>query len=207
LISRRIVVKDLRCHDLMNWFEQRFGFQIIYLVRHPVPTSLSRKSYARLPLFLGNDDYCERFLTPRLRSYANSILENGSDLEKKVLDWCLQNLPPLKFLDRSNWICLHYEDLVLDPTVPIDRLASTLGLAHKDRMLRQARVASRSAFQSDAETRSFLTKGSSGPDRLYLINRWRSRISSDQEKRLRELLVRFDIGLYDPAAELPITRL
>ena len=207
LISRRIVVKDLRCHDMMNWFEERFQFQIIYLIRHPIPISLSRKSYARLPLFLSNDIYCEHFLTPDLRAYGWSILETGSELQKKVLDWCLQNLPPLKFLDRSKWLCLHYEDMVLDPAATIERLADFLGLVNKERLLRQANVASRSVSSSEPETQRFLAAASSNNDRVYLINRWRSKVSLDEEGQVFEILRRFEIDVYDPGMDLPAHRL
>ena len=206
-VSRRIVVKDLRCHDLMNWFEERFQFQIVYLIRHPLPTALSRKSYARLPLFLSNDIYCERFLTPELRAYGWSILDRGTELEKKVLDWCLQNLPPLKFLDRSRWLCLHYEDVVLEPAATIDRLADFLGLVDKEKMRRQANVASRSTSSSEPETQRFLAQAPSDHDRLYLINRWRSKVSREEEGRAFEILRRFEIDLYEPDEDLPANRL
>jgi hypothetical protein len=207
LVSRRIVVKDLRCHDLMNWFEERFQFQIIYLIRHPIPTSLSRKSYARLPLFLSNDIYCERFLTPQLRAFGWSILQEGSELQKKVLDWCLQNLPPLRFLDRSKWLCLYYEDVVLDPAATIERLADFLGLVNKEKMLRQANVASRSVSWSDPETQRFLAGASSSNDRSYLINRWRTKLSPEEERQAFEILGRFEIDLYEVGKDLPAHRL
>jgi hypothetical protein len=206
-ISRRIVVKDLRCHDLMNWFEERFQFQIVYLIRHPIPIGLSRKSYARLPLFLSNDIYCGQFLTPRLRQYGWSILEKGSELQKKVLDWCLQNLPPLKFLDRSKWLCLHYEDVVLDPAATIERLADFLGLVDKERMLRQANVASRSVSSSEPETQRFLAEASSKNDRMYLINRWRTKVSPEEEIQALDVLSQFEIDLYEAGRDLPAHRL
>lgn len=207
LVSRRIVVKDLRCHDLMNWFEEHFGLQIIYLLRHPIPVSLSRNRYGRLPLFLSNDIYCDRFLTPELRAYGWSILKDGSELQKKVLDWCLQNLPPLKFLDRSKWLCVHYEDVVLDPRATIERLAAFLGLSDKDRMFEQANLASGSTSLSDAATQRFLAEASSSQDRAYLINRWRKRVSTKEEESVFEILRRFEIGVYQAGKDQPVHRL
>jgi hypothetical protein len=206
-VSRRIVVKELRCHDLMNWFENRFNFQIVYLVRHPIPTNLSRKRYGRLPLFLANEIYCKRYLTHELRAYGWSILENGSALQKTVLDWCLQNLPPMKFLDRSNWLCLHYEDIVLKPRTVIEKLADFLGRMDKQKMIRQIEVASGSIALSDVDTQRFLEKPSANGDRLYLINKWRKRVSAEEEKQAFEILHKFDIDCYLLGQDLPAHRL
>jgi Sulfotransferase domain len=207
-ISRRFVVKDLRCHDLMNWFEKQFNFKIIYLVRHPIPTALSRKEYARLPLFLSNDIYCQRYLTPELRRYGCAIVEHGTDLEKKVLDWCLQNLPPMKFLDRSNWFCVHYEDMVLDPATTIELLANFIGQVDKDKMLRQVKSASSSVFLSDPHTQDFLKQQqAANGDRLYLVNRWRKRISPEEEKQVFEILRKFEMDVYQLGKDLPVHRL
>ncbi len=206
-LSRRVVIKDLRCHDLMNWFEKRFNFKIIYLLRHPIPTALSRKSYARLPLFLSNNLYCQRYLTPQLRAYGWSILDHGTELQKKVLDWTLQNLPPMKFLDRGQWLCLHYEEMVLDPAANIQRLAVFIESLDKEKMLRQVNSASGSVFLSDADTQRFLSQEAGNGDRLYLINKWRKRISPEEEKQVFEILRRFEIDIYEPGKDLPVHRL
>ena len=205
-VSRRLVVKLQSCHDLMNWFEAQFQAQIIYLVRHPIATNLSRQRCPLLPFFLANGDYCRRYLTPALRAYGQSIWENGSDLQKKVLDWCLQNLPPLKFLDRSRWLCLHYEDLVMNPRGSIDKMADFLGLSDREKMYRQVSKAS-SAPMPDAETRRYVEQTASTDDRTYLVNKWRKKISADEEAQLFAILRRFDLDVYEVGHDLPTHRL
>ena len=205
-VSRRLVVKMQSCHDVMNWFEERFQAQIIYLVRHPIATNLSRQRCPLLPVFLANDDYCQRYLTPALRAYGRSILETGSDLQKKVLDWCLQNLPPLKFLDRRRWLCLHYEDLVVDPRGSIDKMADFLGLSDREKMYRQVSKAS-SAPMPDAETRRYVEQTASTDDRTYLVNKWRKKISAEEEAQLFAILRRFDLDVYEVGHDLPTHRL
>jgi hypothetical protein len=207
IITRRIVVKELRCHDLMNWFEQRLNVQIVYLLRHPIPTSLSRKRYARLPLFLSNQIYCERYLTPELTEYCRSIVTNGTELQKKVLDWCLQNLPPLKFLDRTKWLCLHYEDLVLQPSLVVERLAEFLGNVDRRRMLKRVPVSSGSTVLSDVGTQNFLVSNSKQNGRGYLVTKWREKISPNEEDQLFEILERFDIDVYQSRHDGPVYRI
>jgi hypothetical protein len=206
-ISRRIVFKILGCKDMMNWFEERFRAQIVYLVRHPVPTSLSRTRYGLLPLFLANDAYCDRYLTPALREYGWLIFKRGSELQKKVLDWCLQNLPPLKFSDRSRWLCLHYEDLVMDPAGSVDKLVNSLELNEKNRLIRQISLPSTSVSLSDQETRRHLNRIPGDENRLYLVNKWRQRISRAEEEQAFEVLRRFDLDVYEPGQDMPAHRL
>jgi hypothetical protein len=206
-VTSRIVVKELRCHDLMNWFEERFNCQIVYLVRHPIPASLSRKRFARLPLFLSNHIYCERYLSPELCAYGWAIVQKGTELQKKVLDWCLQNLPPLKFLDRAKWLCLHYEDIVLQPAVVIERLAKFLGNMDKAKMLKQITASSGSTALSDAATQQFLRLTSEHDDRHYLVNKWREKISPQEEDTAFEILDRFKIDVYQSRQDLPAHRI
>jgi hypothetical protein len=206
-MTRRIVFKIFGCLDLMNWFEKTFRGQIVYFIRHPIATSLSRERYGRLPLFLENDLYCERYLNPELHSYGLSILKKGSELEKKVLDWCLQNLPPMQFLDKSKWLCLHYEDLVMKPVEVIEKMAFSLNLADKKRMYEQVCIASKTIQKSDADTMTYFAKSSNERDPRYIVSKWRSKVSEDEEKRAFEILSRFKIDIYSFGEDMPTRRL
>jgi hypothetical protein len=206
LISRRLVFKIQSCQDLMNWFEERFQVQIVYLVRHPLATSVSRRWCRLLPLFLANEVYCQRYLTPALRAYGQTILAQGSELQKKVLDWCLQNLPPLKFLDRRRWLCLHYEDLVMDPSGSIDKLATGLGLSDREKMLRQVNAAASSPMP-DAQTRRSVAQPSGREERSYLVKKWRQKVSAAEEAQLFEIVQKFEIDVYEVGHDMPTHRL
>jgi len=200
----RTVLKILRCHDLMNWFEQRYNGQIVYLLRHPIPTNLSRTIFPRLPLFLDNDEYCARYLSPEQREYGRQVLAQGSELEKKVLDWALQNIPPLRFLDRRGWLCLHYEDLVLNAKPELERLASHLGLPHVERMLARTTAPSQTIRISERRTQQHFAQGAY--DRSFLLRRWRERVPESEEQRVFELLSVYGLNEYACGEDLPIRR-
>lgn len=205
ILSRRIVFNIQRCKDLMNWFEERFAAKIVYLIRHPLPTSISRAEFERTPLFLTNDLYCERYLSPEQRAYGREILKFGTDLEKKVLDWCLQNLPPLKFLDRSHWLCVHYEDLTVDPEATLQRIAQELGLPRLDRMRQQ--ITAPSSSQSDNEMKRHIRQLSLGDDRSYFVRKWRDKVSGEEEMRAFEILDSLDIDTYSIGQDMPANRM
>lgn len=207
ILSRRLVFKILRCKDLMNWFEEKFGAKIVYLIRHPLATSVSRDQYELAALYLANDLYCDRYMTSEQRQIGRAILENGSELEKKVLDWCCQNLPPLKFLDRSEWLCLHYEDLVAEPDTVLRHMAQELELPRLDKMLRRVGVASATITKSDSETKRYFAQSFSGEDHTYLLRKWRDKVPSEEEKRAFEILYRFGIETYAFGEDMPAKRL
>jgi hypothetical protein len=206
-VSHRLVLKILRCKDLMNWCEETFGCRVIYLVRHPLAVSLSRRECPQLPHFLANEGYCRRFVGADLRDYASRILESGTDLEKKVVDWCLQNLPPLLYLDRRRWLCIHYEDLLVNPAAVVDRLASFLKLPDPARMHRQLRVPSRSTTGSDPDTRAHQARSGNRQSTSYLLDKWRVRVSDEEEKNAFAILARFAVDLYSAGESLPTRRL
>jgi hypothetical protein len=205
-LSRRLVFKILRCTDLMNWFEERFGAKIVYLVRHPLATAVSRERFGRGPLFVANDAYCERFLTPAQRQLARDVFADGTELEQKIADWALQNLPPLRFLDRSRWLCLHYEDIVMRPEDVVRRIAAELVLPQPERMLRQVGQASKTAAKSDAVTQQYLQQAAEAEDRSFLLHKWRNKITPDEESRAFALLDAFGIDTYAAGEDMPVNR-
>lgn len=205
--TQRIVFKIFNCKDLMNWFEEKFYSQVVYLVRHPIPTNLSRKRYKLLPLYLNNDEFCNRYLSHPQRKYCENLLEKGSNLQKKTLDWCLQNLAPLKFLDRSRWFCIHYEDIVMNPEITLDKLSAFLFLAEKEKLHKQYFLPSNSTTQSAKETLEYLEKNLNTDNRRFLINKWHKKVSQAEEEQVFEILHKFGIDIYDFGKDEPANRL
>ena len=203
----RMVFKILRCKDMINWFEEKFGLKVIFLLRHPLAVSLSRKACPQLRGFLDNDVYCDRYLTPALRRYGNEVLEEGTELDRKILDWCLQHRPPLLHLDRSRWLCLHYEDLTMRPQECIGKLAAFLELDGVERMDRQLGVPSRSTFLSDRATRRHLKRNHSGTDPRFLVEKWRDRVDPEEERQSMEIVKTFGLDQYRLGDAMPHRRL
>ena len=202
--SDRVVFKILRCKDLMNWFEDEFNCQIIYLLRHPIPTNLSRSEYELLYLYRKNEEYWNKYLTKSQRKYCLSIIESGTEMQKKILDWCLQNLPPIRFLDRRNWLCLYYEDWVMNPQMNIQKTAEFLQFNDHEKILKQHARASGSTGLSDHQTKAFFDNPT-GSD--FLINKWRSKISDKEEQSLFEILQNLEIDVYEIGHDMPTNRL
>ena len=201
--THRIVCKILRAHDLLEWIAARYDARVVFLLRHPVAVSVSRREHPLLDLLLASDPWCERFLDASRRSRARAVAADGPELDRMVLDWCLQ-LQPVLHADRAGWFCLHYEDLVARPTACIDALADALGFTEREAMHRQSGVPSRSTFLSDADTRRRLDAGG---ERGFLLDKWRARVAAADERRVLELAAEFGLDLYAPGAGAPARRL
>jgi len=202
ILTRRVVFKILHAgEDRINRWRDTCNARVLYLIRHPLPVSLSRKSLPRLATFLGGD-YGAHFDREQVR-LGREIAESGTHLERSVLDWCFQNALPLR-QRTSDWTVVSYEQLVLDPLPLIDRLCDALHLGQPARMQRRLGVASASSRQSDARTRDMLRDGRLGADnRTRLLEKWRAQIDEDQEGRLMEILSHFGLDAYRAGSALP----
>ena len=204
----RVVLKLLRCQDMMNWCADTFGVKVVYLLRHPVPVALSRKEYERLPLFLESTEFRDRFLSDAQHAFAIEVVRGGTELEHKVLDWCLQNLAPLKYLDSSRWLTIHYEDIVMEPEQQLERLTSYLKLEDTNAAAARIYQASSTTYKSDLKTQQVLSEEADvSKRRAFLVNKWLSRVKESEQKRAQAILDQFEISVYRADSAMPVQRL
>lgn len=170
------------------------------MMRHPIPVSLSRKVLPRLLTFL-NSDYKRHFSETQIQ-YAQNIAETGTKLEKGVLSWCLQNAVPLQQATKD-WIIVSYEQLVLNPEPVIDLIAREMDLPFPQKMIDRLRVPSETTWQSDHKTKEVLNGILDKSKNKYLIERWKSKISDEEEKSLMSILDVFNINAYSAGSPLP----
>lgn len=200
-ITRRIVFKVIHGgEDMIAWFGERFNGRIVHFIRHPIPVSLSHRSFPRLPTLVSSHDH---LFSAEQRHEAERILASGTKLEQGVLDWCLQNLLPLRHA-RPDWVVLSYEQLVLEPERAVPYLAERLALPDHARMTAHLGQASGVLRKSDPETQQLLTQGH---ERSKLVSKWRNKVSEAEEERLMAILERFGIDAYRAGSLLPAPHL
>lgn len=202
LRTDRVIFKILFAgEDDFDWFRLRFGGNVIFLLRHPIPVSLSRQEFPRLGSFL-SPPYAEHFSEEQLR-HADSVIRSGDKFRIAVLDWCLQNAVPL---GRSNphWLVVSYEQIVMQPEVVIDHLTKTFDLPRPDRMLEQVYIASRSTGMSSQESQTVLLSDVElRKKRSWLIERWREKITPEMEHQAFYTISLFGIEYYELGRALP----
>lgn len=198
----RIIFKILFAgEDSINWFRDLFNGQVILLIRHPIPVALSRNQFPRLNSFL-QTRYAENFSSSQL-DYAQAVLASGDKLQIAVLDWCLQNVVPVRDID-PDWIVISYEQLVLQPDLMVKYLAERLSFPAVDKMMRQVFKASGSTSHSAADSRQILLD----PERIRknrekLIARWRKSIGVTEEARVFETLKVLGVDCYEYGSDTP----
>ena len=203
LFTRRIVFKVIHGgEDRINWFRDTFNGRVVLLLRHPIAVSLSREVYPRLRTFLSSD--YQRHLTKDQLDYALRIYDTGTELERGVLSWCLQNAIPLRAA-TDDWVVVSYEQMVLEPQPLLMHLAEKLELPEPGRMLERLAIPSRVKTKSDAETQQVLEDATSR--RSWLIEKWRGQVGGAEERRAMEILNRFELDVYIPGDLLPAERL
>lgn len=203
-ITNRIVYKILHgLEDNIETIGQRYDGHVVYLIRHPIAVSLSRESCPRLESFL--DSPFQRHFTDNQIQFSKEMIENGDQLSKLVLSWCLQNYVPLKNLNE-NWLTLTYEQLTLDPGPALEKACDCLRLDDKQGLMKSLDRASDSSSKSDEETRKALADTSGTANKSYLVEKWSQKVDSVKERELMEILKIFDIDAYEYGSYLPNRR-
>ncbi|MFW5996291.1 MAG: sulfotransferase domain-containing protein [Halanaerobiaceae bacterium] len=213
-ISERSVFRLLRSTYLMDWFIEEFDIHSLYLIRHPIATALSRKKVwekSPNPSYWGpkinyiyNSNYFQKkFLTPDLKSFLEKKLKDCTTLEKFIITWCMENLPPLKKIQdkEENFLTLTYEDLLINAEKVLPLLCKKLNLETKDRMLDRLHIPSSTVRYSDRQTKNKFSKNTYS--REYLLKKWEKDVPGPEKKKIHTILKQFDINIYTPDSFMP----
>lgn len=202
--TSRYVVKIIDGTPSIEWFVARFDIKSVFLIRHPLPRSLSMVERGwphSVEAFLSDSYFVDRYLTPAIVEECRAILDSGSDLLKNVLSWGLENLASFRSRNRGKWITLTYEELVANPVNVIECLCRDLDLPSPERMYQHIGLPSRS---SSAELRSRLQgDGQSDSQRIALLKRWRQHVGAEEERLAFQILDMLEIDAYSYGSLLP----
>lgn len=201
-ITRRVVFKIIHgAEEHINWLSETCNGRVVFLIRHPVAVSVSRKVSPKLNTIL-DTDFGRKFTVPQLK-IARRIIATDDHFSRGVLDWCLRNSIALQSM-TDDWVVLTYEQLIIDPEPAVDRLASRLELARPDRIMSQLSVPSRSTNLSTASTREVLRDERDPAGKQWLVEKWKQKVSSEQLNFVAEMLDAFDMGgIYNAGDALP----
>ncbi len=200
--SNRLLLKTTAASYLRPLLEEA-GFMPILYFRHPVPQALScarNKWGDKLDLFLRNRPLCEDLLSAELRLEVDRLQAEGSELERYVLCWCLENMP--LFPDLASGVpAIFYEDMVLDPDGTLNRLAELCDIEPTPRMRAMFGNASNSVRGlSDSEGAAAIRAG----DAQALVGRWREKVSPEDLARAQAVLDLFPGCPYRTDAIRPV---
>lgn len=192
--TNRIVFKiHFGGEDIVNVFKDRLNGKIVYLLRHPIPVSISRKVLPKLKTYIESD--FNNYLTNKEITFAKSLVNEGDPLKCAVLDWCLQNKAIINQI-KKDWIIVTYEQLVVDPLPIINLLMTALSLTNQEKMINNLFLPSKTVYEKESKIKHQIMKSKIYKDKLILLEKWKEEINNDTEKELMDILKIFKIDYY-----------
>jgi len=201
LFPERYVFKFINCKELINYFEEIYDIQVIYFLRHPVPTILSRINWGWSDFnhrfeYLLNDEFFMESFPYDLACYAKEKFHKGNSLEQYAAGWCVENFLPLNKLNKERWLLMSYEKLITDPMNSLITLCQFLNTGEIDLMLKKIHKPSESVSAYKHIKHKFLINDNDVNREKELIKSWKKKISVDDEKRIFKILDKFEITCY-----------
>jgi len=196
ILTNRVVYKIHAAKHLANQVRDRCGCQIVYLLRHPIPNTLSRTVFPRLEHFLESPFYMDGYLTPDVAKEVRKIANKGNHLQRGIVSWCFENIDAHRNEDKEDWTILTYEELIQNPSGVCSVLADNLGLADLERTLGGVSEAATNVAMSDRKTQEVLQRGQGDGRTRYLISRWRDKVSDAEERELFSIIDLFEVDFY-----------
>jgi len=171
----RVLLKITDAKAVIGWFDEHFDVDIVVVTRHPVAQALSciRNAWTLTSdAYLADPAFCEANLGDAA-GRCHDVARSGSELERWVLNWALENVAPLRMLpSHPQWLHVRYENAVTDPDRELERMATALQLDDVEAMRTVLRRPSGSSSLSMGGTRNAIGRG----DREAMVNGWRAKV-------------------------------
>ncbi|HXW75855.1 MAG TPA: sulfotransferase [Candidatus Eremiobacteraceae bacterium] len=123
LVGQRLV-KEVRGHLWLRWLRSLFPtMRLVLLFRHPCAVVNSRMKRGNLVYaepFLSQPKLMADHLTPFRADLEN--LKDASEIEQRVMVWCIQHYVPLRQFRRDQIHLAFYENFSEQPRDEIERL-------------------------------------------------------------------------------------
>jgi hypothetical protein len=199
----RLILKIVDAKLMLPDCVEAFGGDHVVLLRHPIAQAISVIRWGwtpTYPAYLDNVKYIESHLTSEQQELAFSIAKNGGQLERHVLDWCLENRPLIGMTGSLPQVKLTtYEHLVTAPEVVCKALAEAMGIDSVTPLLEQISRPSVSARFAAIERQKSMQSGNSSG----LIETWMRHVSPEQQRSCDHILSVMNVGIYNAYEAMP----
>ncbi len=194
--TNRQLLKIVGAKSIAGWLDDEFDLDVVVLTRHPITQSLSclRNGWTLTArAFLDNPRFVERWLGGGLEGRCHDIFEGGSELDRFVLNWALENVAILHEAPSRPWLVTSYEATVLEPDSVLEQLDSYLGLGGVEPLRQAVQRPSRSSRLSTGERIEAMRSGDSG----VLLKRPLESIEVEARVRAMRIVEELGIDLYN----------
>lgn len=198
-LVNRLVIKICNAHALIDWFNEHFDIHCLYLVRHPIATALSiiNRGWGNdAGAYLRNEEFCREQLNPDQVVFGWYIFKHGTQLQRYVLEWCLENFVPLQLFQQRPWLTVTYEELVIRPKEISELICRRFDLPNSEQMWKVVLKPSRTTTQ---DSKRVIQRR--GP--RALVDRWMQKVSDKEIAEVQEVLNTFGIRVYKADSPFP----
>ena len=203
--TSRQVLKIVGAKSIICWLDDEFDIDVVYLTRHPITQALScvRNDWTlTVRAYLDNQRFVEAHLADGLEARCHDILVGGTELDRFVLNWGLENLIPwTASASRPQWTNVSYEATVLRAEETVSTLADRLSLGDPSRLIDSALRPSRSSGLSTRSRRDAMHEG----DANLLLKAPLESVSLAERSSAMRILDDLGVGIYAPAEIEPVT--
>lgn len=199
IFTNRIVFKVIHGGEkFINEIADSCNGNVIYLLRHPIPVALSRRELPRMNELCS--DFVLKHFSEEERRLALELNKSGDEMERRMLAWCIQNKFAL-MQRRDDWVVITYEQLTVDPNPVIAKIATAFDLPLPDKILEHISIPSAVSVQSERSAVDLMKEA--GKNREELIGKWRKKIAKEEEIRLMNICLQFNMHIYSAGSVLP----
>jgi hypothetical protein len=193
----RPLLKDPIAVFSSEWIAERFGAQVVVLVRHPAAfaSSLLRLGWTHdFGSFLAQPLLMRDHLAPFEEEIRHFAKHERSVLDQAVLQWRLIYSTVATFRERHpEWTFLRHEDLSLAPLEGFEALYETLGIPFDERIERRIAESSSADNPGELEHRHDVKL-----DSRAIVGAWRRRLSPEEIERIRAGVADVSPAFYGP---------
>jgi hypothetical protein len=210
-LPRARVVKDIHTTNCLPWYRREFpAVPIVYVVRHPIATALSRLrwtgSFYGISRYLASAEgrrQAEQSPAARWLATYDECVGLGDPLLSVVAEWCLENAYPLTWAKQDQGVALvYYETAVTEGAGELGRLSAFCaealgggsGRAHSASALRRP---------SAMDWYGTAASATSAADWQRRLVRWTEEVDSGLAGECMSVVDEFGIELAYDAGPLP----
>lgn len=193
VLIRQRLVKDIRANLMLGWLKSQFPeMPLVLLLRHPCAVAYSQMKLGWRP-DLDAFFYQKELMEDHLEPFRDALKGAGSDFERHVMAWCIENYVPLRQLRRGEAHVAFYEDFCERPEEEVKGLFSFLG-----------KKVDGSVFEKMKRPSLLSREGSAVVSGEQLVGGWRSHLTEEQIRRASEILDLFGLsGVYSAGDPKP----
>lgn len=199
-VTDRIVFKMHGVEHLINDIKSECNGSVVFLLRHPIPTTLSRYTFPRLDQFVLSCHYEREYLDAAQVREIRRIYCQGDKLQRGVLSWCFENLVPLRFSDTADWVTITYEEMLLNSERMCRLLAQRLNLPDVETLVAAVNRPAANIAMSGKDTHNVLRDPDEQNRKRSLVKKWKNKLTEAEEKACFDVLDLFGIDAYRPTS-------